>query len=54
MTTYERMHGNMECPFCGKILIEHELSDTVACRDINCRFNKNVIENLFNYKEISQ
>jgi DNA-directed RNA polymerase subunit M/transcription elongation factor TFIIS len=42
MTTYEMIHGNMECPFCGKILIEHEISDTVACRNINCRFNENV------------
>lgn len=55
MTTYERINGNMECPFCGETLIEHELSDTVACRNINCRFNnENVIENLFNYKEINQ
>lgn len=42
MTTYEMIHGNMECPFCGKILIEHELSDSVACRDANCRFNDEI------------
>lgn len=43
MITYEIIHGNMECPFCGKILIEQEYTDQVYCRDNNCEFNKDII-----------
>lgn len=46
MTTYEMIHGNMECPCCGKILIEQEYTDQVYCRDSNCKFNRDIMMEL--------
>jgi len=47
-TTYSKIHKNMDCPICGKPLIEHEKSDTVACSNSKCRFNK---VDIFGYTE---
>lgn len=39
MTTYNMIYKDLDCPICGKPLIEHEQSDRVACSDSKCRFN---------------
>ena len=43
MTTYFEIHKNMDCPICGKPLIESKKHNEVACSDSKCRFNSKLI-----------
>jgi len=39
-TTYSQIHKSMECPVCGKTLIESISQNKVACQNPECNFNK--------------
>ena len=43
MTTYSKIHKSMDCPICGKELVESESQDKVACTDPECKFNEEVL-----------
>jgi hypothetical protein len=41
-TTYSQKYKSMDCPVCGKPLIESVVYDKVACQDFYCKFNMNI------------
>ena len=43
-TTYFLTHKSMNCPICGKLLLESKAYDEVACSDPQCRFNDSYSE----------
>lgn len=51
MTTYEQMCGKMECPVCGKPLMQSDRYDLAMCSEANCSWNNhynfNIYETLF-------
>lgn len=38
-TTYSKVNKSMDCPYCGKPLVESESQNEVACSDSKCKFN---------------